>query len=114
MPDHREECTVFEGIHQEAELLLSLLRSESENLEHFGLQLCIVDTDGTSTHFNTVAHHIVCICTDSCRVCIQQRNIFVFRMSERVVHSHQAAFFIAPLKHREVNHPKADELVLVA
>ena len=28
-------CTVFEGIHQEAELLLSLLRSESENLEHF-------------------------------------------------------------------------------
>ena len=35
-------------------------------------------------------------------------------MGERMVHSHQAAFFITPLKHRKVNHPEADELVLVA
>ncbi len=36
--------TVLEGVHQEAELLLSSLWSESENLEHLLLKLRIVYT----------------------------------------------------------------------
>ena len=30
------------------------------------------------------------------------------------MHSHQTAFFFAPLEHREINHPQKSELVLVA
>ena len=72
-------CSVLEGIHQEAELLLSLLRREAQYLEHLGLQLRIVDTDGTATHFDTVAHHVVCIGTHSCRIGIQQGDVLVLR-----------------------------------
>ena len=35
-------------------------------------------------------------------------------MRERMVHSHQTAFLLAPFKHREVDHPEASEFVFVA
>ena len=39
---------------------------------------------------------------------------FVLRMSERMVHCHQSAFFFAPFEHREVYYPQASKLVFVA
>ena len=73
--------TIFEGIHQEAETLLCLFFGEAQQLEHLILQLAVVDTDGTATHFDTIDHHVVCIRTDGSRIAVQQRNIFGFGRS---------------------------------
>ena len=58
-------CTEFERIHQEAKLFLSLFWCEAKQFEHFVLQFAVVDTDRTTTNFNTVDNHIVSICTYS-------------------------------------------------
>ena len=52
-------CSVLEGTHQEAELLLSLLVSEAEGVEHLVLQGAVVDTDGAATDLHTVHHDVV-------------------------------------------------------
>ena len=106
-------CTILEGIHQEAKLSLCLLRCETKDFEHSGLQLSIVNTDRSSTDFHAVDNHIISIGTHSSRVSIQQWNIFFFRMCKRMVHSHQTAFFLTPFEHWEVNHPKANKLILI-
>ena len=107
-------CTILEGVHQEAKLLLCLFGCEAQNLEHLGLQLGVVNTDGTTTHFDTVAYHVVSISTYSSRVGVEQMNVFVHRVCERMVHRHQTLFLIAPFEHRELCHPQQGELVLVS
>ena len=72
-----------------------------------------MDTDRTTTYFHTVDNHIVCIGTNGSRIGIQQRNILVFRVSERMVHSLEAVLLVAPLVHREVNDPEEAELVRI-
>ncbi len=52
-------CAELEGVHEEAELLLSLFECEAENLEHFGLQFAVVDTDRAAAHFDAVDNHVV-------------------------------------------------------
>ena len=68
--------TILEGVHQEAELLLSLFWSESEDLEYLLLQLGVVDTNAAATNLNTVHYHIIGIGTNAGWVCVEQRNIF--------------------------------------
>ncbi|EJX00501.1 phosphatase/phosphohexomutase [gut metagenome] len=72
-----------------------------------------MDTDRTTTHFNTIAYHIVSISQYICRISIQLCYIAGLRRSKRMVHSHQAAFFFTPFEHREVNDPKKSELILI-
>ena len=107
-------CAVFERVHQEAELLLGFFGSEAEYLEHLALQCAVVDTYRAATHFYSVDHHIVGIGTHRRRVSVKQRNVFVLRVGERMVHRHKALLLIAPFKHREVNYPQAGKFVLVA
>ena len=78
------------------------------------LQLAVVDTDGTATHFNTVDNHIVGIGTNSSRIGVKQRNVFRLRRGERMVHSIEALVFFAPLEEREIDHPQTCKFVLVA
>ena len=54
-------CTELEGIHQEAELLLSLLGCKSEALEDSCLQLRIVDTNRATTNLGAVAYEVISI-----------------------------------------------------
>ncbi len=106
--------TILESIHQEAELRLCSFFGESQQLKHLILQFAIMDTDRTSTHFNTIDNHIVSISTYGTRIAIQQRNIFRLRRGERMVHSIETLIFFAPLEQREVNHPQTSKLVLIA
>ena len=73
-----------------------------------------MDTDRTATHFNAIDNHIVRIRTNGSRIAIQQRDIFGFGRRERVMHSIETLVFFAPLEQREVDHPQASKLVLVA
>ena len=107
-------CSIFECIHQEAKLSLSTLWCEAENLEHLLLQLGVVDTERTSTHFNTITYEVVSLGAYLLWMLIQERNIIRIWHGERMVSSHQALLFIAPLKQWEVNNPETFEHVLVA
>ena len=46
--------SVLEGFKQETELLLCLFRSEAQYLKHLGLDVALVDTDGTTADLGTV------------------------------------------------------------
>ena len=107
-------CSIFECVHQEAKLSLCTLWCEAENLKHLLLKSSVVDTEGTSTHFNTITYEVVSLGTYLLRMLIQERNIIRIWHSERMVSSHQALLFIAPLKQWEVNNPETLEHVLVA
>ena len=107
-------CTILKCIHQEAELFLCFFWCEAQNFEHLSLQLGIVNTNRATSYFDTINDHIVCIGTNSRRIGIKHWDVFIFRMSERMMHSHQATFFFAPFKHWEINNPQACELIFVA
>ena len=107
-------CSVFEGVHQEAKLLLRTLGGEAQYLENLCLKHGIMDSDAAAADFNAVANHVVGICQDACGVCVQLGDVAGLRRGEGMVHGHQATFFFAPFKHGEVDNPKQGELVFVA
>ena len=106
-------CSVLKGVHQETELFLGTLGGKAENLEHLGLQFRVVDTDTASADFDAVAHHVVGISTHSGRLGIEHGDVLVHRVGERMVHSHEALFLVAPFEHGELGDPKQGKLVLV-
>ncbi len=73
-----------------------------------------MDTKRTTANLDTVANEVVGLGADLLRMLVEQRNIVGVRHRERVVSSHKALFFVAPLKEREVDNPQAFEDILVA
>lgn len=67
--------TILEGIHEEAELCLCLFGRKAENVENLRLQHGIVDTNGSASHFNTIAHHVIGIGTNAGGVSVKKRDI---------------------------------------
>ena len=57
-------CTIGEGVHQEAELSLSLLVGEAKRMEHLVLQRAVVDTDTATADLDTVHHYVVSVGAD--------------------------------------------------
>ena len=96
--------TVFQGVEQEAELLLLLFGADAENIEHALLHVLAVDTDGTATQLGAVEHHVVG--TGQCRLRI---GLELFRAAlgcrEGVMQCSQAAVVVF-LEHREVDYPQ--------
>ena len=72
-----------------------------------------MNTERTSTYFNTIANKVVCLGTNLLRMLIEQWDIIRIWHSEWMVRSHQALLLIAPLKEREVNNPKTLEYILI-
>ena len=106
-------CSILEGVHQETKLSLGTLWSETEHLEHLLLQLSIVNTQRTTTYFDTITYEVVSLGTHLLRMLIEQWDIIWVRHSEWMVSSHQALLLITPLEEREVDNPQALEHVLV-
>ena len=101
-------CTILEGTHQEAELLLCLLVREAQGVEHLVLQGAVVDTDGTTTNLHTVHHDVVGVGTDVTPLGRVVKQCFVFRLrgGEGMVHSVIALRLFVPFEQREVNDPQ--------
>ena len=103
--------TIFEGIHHEAKLLLRFLVGQADSLEDSLLHFTAMDTDGAATDLGAVQNHIICLSIYLAGVGFQERQVFVTRRGERMVHSHIAFFFLVVLEHREVNNPGEGQLV---
>ena len=98
--------TVLEGLHQEAELLLRLLRCEAKLLEHLLLNVSLVDTNRTTAELCTVEDDIVCLRTYGALIGIDHREVLLHRHRERMMHRLVTAELIGPLEHRELGYPE--------
>ena len=65
-------------------------------------------------HFHAVADHVVGVGAHGRRIRVQQGDVLILGMRERMVHGHEPAFLLAPLEHGEVHHPQQREFVFVA
>ena len=106
-------CSVFECVDEESELCHCPFGCEAQDLEHLLLKLSVVDTEASSSHFDSVAHEVVCFCPHSLRMLVEQWDIVRVRHCERMVCSHESLFLVAPFEEWEVYDPEAFELVLV-
>ena len=106
-------CAVGECSNQVTELLLGLLLGKAEGLEHLGLQLGIVDTNGAAAQLTAVEDNVVRLGTNLGRIGVQQRNILVHRCGERMVHGYEAVLLLAVLELRELGDPQQLEVVLL-
>src|SRR5665647_3882439 len=68
--------SIFECLQQEAKLPLTFLIRQAENIEHFLLQILIMNSDTSSAKFYTIKYYIICFCFYFTRVCIKHRDIF--------------------------------------
>ena len=103
----------LEGVDDEAEFILSFLRSDSENFEHPLLDVGVVDPDGTASEFVAVQHEVVSIGADPLEVfflvAVEPVHMLRLRGGERMVHGIEAAVLLAPLEQREVYDPERCE-----
>ena len=97
---------VLEGLHQEAELLLRLLRCEAELLKHLLLNVGLVDTNRTTAELCTVQNDIVCLRANRALIGIDHREVLLHRHRERMMHRLVTAELVRPLEHRELGDPK--------
>ena len=97
-------CAEFQGIEEEAELLLLLVFADAEHTEHRLLHGTVVDTDRTATQFSTVQHHVVGTRQRGGRIGLQLGRAAAWR-GKRVVHGGQAAVVVL-FEHREVDNPQ--------
>ena len=107
-------CSIFECLHQEAKLVLSLLLGEAKKLKHLVLEFRVVDTQAAASKLHAIDYHVVGIGTHIARVAVEHRDIFVLRLGEGVMHCIEALCLLVPLKHREVDYPQRSKCVLVA
>ena len=106
--------TILERVHQEAKLGLGALFCEAQYLEHLVLQLCVMDTERATAHFNAIADKIVSLGTHLLGMLVEQWDVVGIGHGEGMVGGHQALLLIAPFKEREVDNPQALEHILVA
>ena len=107
-----------EGVDDESELVFSLLRAYSEDLEHPLLDLGLMDPDGTSAEFGAVQHEIICIRAYPFEVflpvAVEPVHMLRLRGGERMVHRIEAVVLVAPFEKREVHYPQRCEYLRVA
>ena len=107
-------CSIFECLHQEAKLVLSLLLGEAKKLKHLVLEFRVVDTQAAASKLHAIDYHVVGIGTHIACVAVEHRDILVLRFGEGVVHCIETLRLLVPLKHREVDYPQRSKCVLVA
>ena len=94
-----------------AEALLDLRRLNTENLEHPGLQVRIVDTDAAPAQLSPVQHDVIRLGAYPQRLALQEPDILEMRGRERMVHRLDFALVVL-LEQGEVRYPGERELVL--
>src|SRR5204863_3343965 len=87
---------------------LSILRADAERLEHFLLQLRLMDSHAAATDLNAVENNVVSFRTDLGKFVriVQERKVLRFGSGERMMDRIPFIFFRAPLHQRKIRHPE--------
>ena len=105
--------TVPERLQKEAELAVRLLFGESQHLEHFLLDIVLMDSDAAASDLASVQDDIISLRADRTRIRIQQRDILVHRHRKRMMHCRISVFLLRPLQQRELSDPHKTIFVFV-
>src|ERR1700719_4478659 len=81
--------------------------TDAERLEHFVLQLLLIDSHAAATDLHAVQNHIVSLGSNLGKFLrVKQRNILGFRPGEWMMHRVPFVFFCAPLEERKICDPE--------
>ena len=104
---------VLECLKQEAELLVGLFLGDAQHIEHTGLDVVTMDTNGTAAHLLAVADDVVGVGHGVFGILVELVDPILARHGERMMHSCETVFLLAPLKKREFCYPYETVFVLV-
>src|SRR2546430_15815185 len=87
---------------------LSILRADAERLEHFFLQLRLMDSHAAAADLNAVENNVVSFRTDLGKFVpiVQERKVLRFGSGERMMDRIPFVVFSAPLHQRKICYPE--------
>ena len=93
-----------------AELRLLFFCVDPERIEHFRLQLRLVDSNAATADLDPVQHHIVSLGPHLIEFLLsQQRQVLRFRPREWMMDRVPFVFLCTPLHQRKIRHPEEIE-----
>ena len=95
----------LQGVEQEAEACLRLLRRHAEHREQPRLHLGVVDTDAAAAALVAVDDQVVRLGLDAAGIAFQLGQVLVHRGGERVMVGGPAFFLVVPDERREIADP---------
>ena len=113
---------VLECLKQEAELLVGLFLGDAQHIEHTGLDVVTMDTNGTAAHLLAVADDVVGVGHGVLGILVELVDPILGGHGERVVHggplgvadSHIVIIrIVGGLEQREVHDPSESELLRI-
>ena len=105
-------CTELEGVQEESELALSLLRRDAEEAEDPLLELGLVDTDRPRAQFPSVEREVVGLGPHGERVRLESVEIVDVGMGEGMVGRNRVPGVGHTVEHREVDDPQEAEALV--
>src|SRR5947209_6926963 len=108
---------VLQRVEEETEALARLLFRQSQGFEDEPLHVAPVDADRAARDLDAVDHSVVSLRAKPAEQpglsaldrALKQRQVFVERRGERVVHRVEAPFRLVELEHRELRYPQRRE-----
>ena len=92
---------------QVTKLRLPILRTDAESLEHFVLQLRLINSHAAAADLNTIQNDVISLGVNLREFfLVKQRHILRFRACKGMMHGIPFVFFRAPLKQREIGDPE--------
>src|SRR5690606_7771211 len=96
---------IGESLHEEAKLFFCLFRSEAQMFKHQRLQFSVVDTDGSSSHLDTIEHKVIRIRPYLPRIAVQKWYVFRLWRGKWMVHRMVSSTFFIPFEQWKVDDP---------
>ena len=104
--------TKFQGVEEEAELLLCALVAEAKGLEHAHLCCSGMNTDGAAAHLVAIEHHIVGPGLGTGRISCHELHVAFHGSGKGMVAGNVAVLFLVVFEERELSDPEEVEAVL--
>ena len=70
-----------------------------------------MDSDGAATQLIAVQNDIVCLCTHSAGIGVNQLQVLIHGCSKRMMHRYISVFLFIPFQHREFCNPQECEII---
>ena len=92
---------VPQSFEQEAETQLLFFGADTQQLENLALDVGAVNADAAAAQLGAVEHQIVALRADFAQVAVEQRDVFVPRRGEGVVHRVPELVLFVELEHMD-------------
>ena len=99
--------TEAEGAQQMTKLRFSIVRFDTERLEHFVLQFRLVDSHAAAANLNAVQNHVISLSANFGKFFFfKQQHVLGFRPGEWMMHRVPFVFIRTPFEERKIYDPE--------